>query len=205
MAHTESGSIDVIASNRHKLSIYEVPGDLSTSLFLHPDGCKALAKMLSPDQKVTLHTSENHTVAIFSTERDTIAIRTMDSSFPNYRNLIPSDFDAYLTMKTKELEAVLKRATSVGDKSTLLTLKMDSEGIHFFAQEEDGEFFEKIEDTYLGPEFEASFLAENLLGYLRLIKSEEVRLKFKNHLLLVVPQDSEEPYTLVIATANRGE
>lgn len=140
-----------------------------------------------------------HTNLIISFNKNQLAIQTdnlyltlriIDGSYPDYQQIIPTNFKTELSLKKEELLNILKLSNIFTDKFNQIDLQIDpkTNTLEINSHNQDvGENKFSLITKIKGDNLEVSFNAKYLLDCLPSINSNDVYLRFtdKNHPLLL--------------------
>lgn len=116
----------------------------------------------------------------FKFENSRIISRLIEGDFPDYKQIIPSDFDTKVTLKRKELKKAVKRASFFASKINDVRLEIKEEGkIGISARSQKvGENVSELEADIEGEAVSSVFNYNYLLDGLKSINTEKVILSF---------------------------
>ena len=108
----------------------------------------------------------------------TLSSRLIDGQFPNYRQLLPEQFEHELTLDTDELLTVVRRISLLAQKNAPLRLSFSEGELRVSAQTPDvGEASETLAVPFAGEPFEIGFNPEFLTAGLESAAASQVILK----------------------------
>src|SRR5204862_3000713 len=115
---------------------------------------------------------------VFEVGGATLSSRLIDGQFPNYRQLLPEEFEHELTVARAELEEVVRRISLLAQKNAPLRLAFAEGELTVSAQTPDvGEARETIPVPFAGEPFEIGFNPEFLKDGLESVAADDVVLK----------------------------
>ena len=115
---------------------------------------------------------------VFSVGATTLSSRLIDGQFPNYRQLLPEQFEHELTMNTEELLSVVRRISLMAQKNAPLRLAFAEGQLTVSAQTPDvGEASDGLPVPFAGEPLEIGFNPEFLIAGLESAGSQDVTLK----------------------------
>jgi DNA polymerase III subunit beta len=107
-----------------------------------------------------------------------LTARRIDGQFPNYRQLLPEQFEAEVQLPREELLDVVRRTGLLAQRKSPLRLRFEEGELTVSAQTQDvGEARESLPVSYAGEALEIGFNAEFLRDGLESVPDETVRLK----------------------------
>jgi len=132
-----------------------------------------------------------------------LTLRIIDGAYPDYRQIIPTEFQTEVNLKKEDLLSVLKLANVFTDKFNQIDLDVNAKTntleINSHNQEVGENNFSLI-TKITGEPLQISFNAKYLLDCLPSISTSEIKLRFtdKNHPLLISGLGDESFYYLVM-------
>jgi DNA polymerase-3 subunit beta len=115
---------------------------------------------------------------VFEVGGATLSSRLIDGQFPNYRQLLPEEFEHELTVARAELEEVVRRISLLAQKNAPLRLAFADGELTVSAQTPDvGEAREAIPVPFSGEGLEIGFNPDFLHDGLESVSTDDVVLK----------------------------
>ena len=181
LVSADAGELRMVATDSYRLSVKETP--LSEPL---AEGFEAnvparaleeLARLIGPEtEQITIGVRTNQVV--FSVGATTLSSRLIDGQFPNYRQLLPDQFEHELTLNTEELLTVVRRISLMAQKNAPLRLAFAEGELTVSAQTPDvGEASDGLPVPFAGEPFEIGFNPEFLIAGLESAGAGDVILK----------------------------
>ena len=156
-----------------------------------------LARVAASGDSVEVGVHENQVV--FSSEGVWLTSRRIDGQFPNYRQLLPEQFEHELTMPRGELLDVVRRAAVMIQRATPLQLRFAEGELTVVARtHEVGESTESMPAGFTGEPLEIGFNAEFLRDGLESMDGEDVRVKLISPLRPAVIQGEGDDFTYLV-------
>lgn len=136
-----------------------------------------LSRLVTPETgEIAIGVRANQVV--FAVGDVTLSSRLIDGQFPNYRQLLPEQFEHELTLSTDELLAVARRIALMAQKNAPLRLSFSEGELKISAQTPDvGEASDTLPLPFAGEPFEIGFNPEFLVAGLESAGSPDVVLK----------------------------
>ena len=107
-----------------------------------------------------------------------LTARRIDGQFPNYKQLVPEEFEAEVELPREEFLDVVRRASLMAQRKAPLRLRFEEGELTVSTQaQEIGEARESLPVRYAGDVLEIGFNAEFLRDGLESVADEQVRLK----------------------------
>ncbi len=177
----EASGLRLVATDSYRLAVR----DLSSTSFLQEgqsvlvpsNALKELARLLGDGDTVRLRLGDRD--AAFTVGDTTLITRLISGEFPNYRNLIPKNQPACLTVaRASLLESVKRMKVVAKEPSTPVKLDMSNDGLKLTVNAQDiGSAAEELDAKYEGPELTVAFNPEYLVAGLDAAEGDEVTLE----------------------------
>jgi DNA polymerase III subunit beta len=195
-----SGKLTMAATDSYRLAVKEtelsgkapdleaiVPGRALTEL----------ARIATAGDTIDVGVHENQVV--FGTEGIWLTTRRIDGQFPNYRQLLPEQFEHELTLPRTELLEVVRRASVMIQRATPLQLRFAEGEITVIARtHEVGESQESMPAPYSGDTLEIGFNADFLREGLESVDGDDIRFKLISPLRPAVLQGDGDEFTYLV-------
>ena len=153
--------------------------------------------MASSADEVQLGVHENHVV--FGADGAWLTTRRIDGQFPNYRQLLPEQFEHTLELPREELLDVVRRVGLMAQRNSPLRLRFADGELTVSAQTQDvGDAHESLPAPYAADAMEIGFNAEFLRDGLDSVDSPTVRFKLISPLRPAVLEGETDDYTYLI-------
>jgi len=196
----EPGKIVMAATDSYRLAVKETPvsGDLPELEAIIPArALQELARLAAGSDEVQLGLQENHVV--FGVEGAWLTTRRIDGQFPNYRQLLPEQFEHTLELPRDELLEVVRRVSLMAQRNSPLRLRFSDGELTVSAQTQDvGEARESLPVTFAADAMEIGFNADFLRDGLESIDSDTVKLRLISPLRPAVLEGETDDYTYLI-------
>jgi DNA polymerase-3 subunit beta len=156
-----------------------------------------LARIANSGDTVDVGVHENQVV--FATDGVWLTTRRIDGQFPNYRQLLPEQFEHELTLPRLELLEVVRRASVMIQRATPLQLRFAEGELTVIARTHDvGESQESMPVAFTGETLEIGFNADFLRDGLESMDGDDVRLKLISPLRPAVIQGEGDDFTYLV-------
>jgi DNA polymerase III subunit beta len=196
----EPGKIVMAATDSYRLAVKETPvaGSLPELEAIIPArALQELARIAAGTDEVQLGLQENHVV--FGADGTWLTTRRIDGQFPNYRQLLPEQFEHELPLPREELLEVVRRVSLMAQRNSPLRLRFAEGELTVSAQTQDvGEARESLPVGYAADAMEIGFNAEFLRDGLESVDSDTVKLKLISPLRPAVLEGEGDDYTYLI-------
>ena len=196
----ESGKLVMAATDSYRLAVKETaaPGPLPELEAIIPArALQELQRIAGSGDTIELAVQENH--VIFGAEGVWLTTRRIDGQFPNYRQLLPEQFEHELELPREELLDVVRRVGLLAQRNSPLRLRFAEGELTVSARTQDvGEARESLPAPYNADALEIGFNAEFLRDGLESVESSTVRVKLISPLRPAVLQGDTPDYTYLI-------
>jgi DNA polymerase-3 subunit beta len=196
----EPGKLVMAATDSYRLAVKETPtsGTLPELEAIIPArALQELARVASSADEVQLGLQENHVV--FGADGVWLTTRRIDGQFPNYRQLLPEQFEHELQLPREELLDVVRRVSLMAQRNSPLRLRFADGELTVSAQTQDvGEARESLPAPYAADPMEIGFNAEFLRDGLESVDSSTLRLKLISPLRPAVLEGETDDYTYLL-------
>lgn len=196
---TESDHLRLVATDSYRLAVKDVPGVAGVDTTLIPyRALKEIGRAIGA-AKVTMAIADRQ--GTFSSDRGRMTARVIESSFPNYRQLLPSEYPSRLTIRRDALLEAVGRASLVAEDHIPVRLTLGSGGVELSVSRQDvGGETEYIEAVYEGEDMVIAFNTRYLTDGVAAMKCESLILETINPLkpgLLSAADDDSFRYLLM--------
>jgi len=196
---TESDHLRLVATDSYRLAVRDVPNVAGVDTTLIPyRALKEIARTIGADN-VAMAIAERE--GTFFSSRGRMTARVIESSFPNYRQLLPDEYPNRLTISREALLDAVGRASLVAEDHIPVRLSLGSGGVELSVSRQDvGGETEYIEAQYEGEDMVIAFNTRYLTDGVTVMKSENLVLETINPLkpgLLTAADDAAFRYLLM--------
>jgi DNA polymerase-3 subunit beta len=194
----ESNKMVMAATDSYRLAVKETPSENALPELEAIIPARALQELGRLDGgELQLGVYENHVV--FGSEGTWLTTRRIDGQFPNYRQLLPEQFEHELQLPREELLDVVRRVSVMAQRNSPLRLRFADGELTVSAQTQDvGEARESLPAAFVGEPLEIGFNAEFLRDGLESVDSPTVTLKLISPLRPAVLEGETSDYTYLI-------
>ena len=194
------GKLVMAATDSYRLAVKETELDGSApelEAIVPGRALQELARVASAGDAVDVGVHENQVV--FGTEGTWLTTRRIDGQFPNYRQLLPEQFEHELTLPRGELLEVVRRAAVMIQRATPLQLRFAEGELTVIARtHEVGESKESMPAPFTGETLEIGFNADFLLDGLESVDGDDIRFKLISPLRPAVLQGDGDEFTYLV-------
>ncbi|HEY7536866.1 MAG TPA: DNA polymerase III subunit beta [Gaiellaceae bacterium] len=196
----ESGKLVMAATDSYRLAVKETPSNAvvpDLEAIIPARALQELARIGASADEVQLGIQENHVV--FGVDGVWLTTRRIDGQFPNYRQLLPDQFEHELELPRDELLDVVRRVSLMAQRNSPLRLRFgDGELVVSAVTHDVGEARESLPAAYSADPLEIGFNAEFLRDGLESVDSATVRVKLISPLRPAVLMGESDDYTYLI-------
>jgi len=194
----EPGKIVMAATDSYRLAVKETPSESALPELEAIIPARALQELGRLDAgELQLGLYDNHVV--FGNGGTWLTSRRIDGQFPNYRQLLPEQFEHELQLPRDELLDVVRRVSVMAQRNSPLRLRFADGELTVSAQTQDvGEARESLPAPFAADPLEIGFNAEFLRDGLDSIDSSTVTLKLISPLRPAVLEGETADYTYLI-------
>jgi DNA polymerase-3 subunit beta len=181
----------LVATDGRRLALVEEDVDLSDESegdFIVPTkAINELTRLLQPGGEVVIRYTENQVAYTLKSEKGPTVLlisKLVEGAYPNYRQVIPTDFKERVTLAREELLQALRRAEIMtSDKSNSVKLSFTKNNLAITANTpEVGEARESMAIQYKGQDVAIAFNPIYLMDPLKAIEGDEVFMELTDEL-----------------------
>jgi DNA polymerase-3 subunit beta len=196
----EAGKLVMAATDSYRLSVKEtaLEGTAPDLEAIVPARALAeLARIAQAGEEIQLGVHENQVV--FGADGVWLTTRRIDGQFPNYRQLLPEQFEHEVVLPREELLAVVRRVAVMAQRNSPLRLRFAEGELAISAQTQDvGEARETLPAAYNADTLEMGFNAEFFRDGVDSMASDEITLKLISPLRPAVMNGGEDDPTYLV-------
>lgn len=181
-------SLEFAATDGHRLSVVKTVDDsgvetnLQSSVTIPGKALRELERILQiyPSSEPVAFQLDD-TQAVFDLGQQRITTRLLEGQYPNYRQLIPSQFERQLTLDRKQFTASLERIAVMADQRNnivKLSINNDSSSLALSVEaQEVGNGHETLPAQITGEDLDIAFNVRYLLEGLKALPSSEIQIQ----------------------------
>jgi len=180
-------SLRMVATDSYRLSVKETElaagssADVEANVPAH--ALREVCQLVKEDSPGDLTIAMNSNQIIFSGPDFTLSSRLIDGQFPDYKQLVPNEFEYEVKVSAAEVAGVVGRVSLMAQKSSPLRVALSNGELTVTAQTPDvGEAQESLPVSYSGDSFEIGFNPGFLREGFESVESDEVTIRFINPL-----------------------
>jgi DNA polymerase III subunit beta len=200
LARFEAGKLVMAATDSYRLSVKETPLEGAApelEAIIPARALTELARIAQAGEQLELGVHENQVV--FAVDGIWLTTRRIDGQFPNYKQLLPEQFEHELALPRAELLDVVRRTAVMAQRNSPLRLRFAEGELMVSAQTQDvGEAQESLPVAYTGEPLEIGFNAEFLREGIESIDTDELRLNLISPLRPAVMKGDGDDFSYLI-------
>lgn len=165
---------EVASTDAHKMVVYK---DGIGFNFILP---VSTARLLSSQDGEKCYVSQSAKHIQFTYDDMTIIGTKIDDRYPDYKAVIPANYESTFKFEVSDMLGVLQRLVSVSNRQTsAVVLELSAEGCKMYANDMDLslEGHEGIDGTYTGSDMKIGFNAKYFIQCLQSVSDETVTLE----------------------------
>ncbi|WP_019499904.1 DNA polymerase III subunit beta [Pseudanabaena sp. PCC 6802] len=185
-AATDGHRLAVVQTNFLPADDLPVPVDEKARLevTIPARALRELERMLNVQTEGAIAVRFDRSQMIFQSANQILTSRLLDGSYPNYRALIPSQFERQVTLERKVLVSALERIAVLADqKNNIVKISFNTTGQEISLSVEAPDVAtgrESLPAQISGGDLEIAFNVKYLLDGLKAIDSNDIQLKLNN-------------------------
>jgi len=177
--------LTVVATDGRRMALYEQElefPDQSTGDIVVPNKTvNELVKTLGIEGNIKIMAGDNQ--AAFAFGNMLITTKLIDGTFPNFRQVIPSQCEERVSVEREQLFNIVRRVSLVSDKTSSVTLAFDKNQLTISTvSPEVGEASESLAIKYNGKAIAIAFNPDFMMDCLRSLTTDEVAIEFSDEL-----------------------
>ncbi len=196
----EPGKVVMAATDSYRLAVKETPVTAALpdlEAIIPARALQELARIAGGADELQLGLLDNHVV--FGAEGTWLTTRRIDGQFPNYRQLLPEQFEHEVLLPREEALEVVRRVSLMAQRNSPLRLRFAEGELTVSAVTQDvGEARESLPAPYTGEPMEIGFNAEFLRDGLDSVDSDSIKFKLISPLRPAVLEGESDDYVYLI-------
>ena len=196
----EPGKVVMAATDSYRLAVKETPVDASLpelEAIIPARALQELSRIAATADEVQLGLHDNHVV--FGADGVWLTTRRIDGQFPNYRQLLPEQFEHEVLLPREETLDVVRRVSLMAQRNSPLRLRFADGELTVSAITQDvGEARESLPAPFTGDAMEIGFNAEFLRDGLDSVDSDSIKFKLISPLRPAVLEGESDDYVYLI-------
>lgn len=190
--HTlKNHKVTLVATDGRRLALVEEEVEVATESegeFIVPTkAINELTRLLQPAGEISIRYTDNQVAFELKGEKSPaiqIISKLVEGNYPNYRQVIPTEFKERVTLVREELLQALRRAEIMtSDKSNSVKMAFSRNSLSITANTpEVGEARESLAIQYKGPDIAIAFNPVYLMDPLKALEGDEVYMELNDEL-----------------------
>ncbi len=181
----EGGGLRLVATDSYRLAVRDLPGTEALAegqqVLVPGRALSELMRLSGSAERVRLVLGDRE--ARFALDGIELTTRLIEGEFPNYRQLVPTDYPNELRIGREALLDAVRRVRLMARESTPVRVAQSADGVELSAITQDvGRAHEGLDGEYEGDELTVAFNPEYLVDGLEAIGTSEVRLQTRDAL-----------------------
>ena len=182
----KGGKLIMVATDGRRLALIEqevdFPSEAQVDLIVPTKAVSELSHVLKDEGELKIQATENQIIFEFSDVF--LASKLIDGTYPNYKQVIPSQCEERVTVERESLLTALRRVSLVtSDKSNATKMTFGKNKVAITMTTPDiGEARETLPVKYAGKEFSVAFNPEYMMDPLKNLSNDEVSLELTDEL-----------------------
>jgi len=177
--------LTVVATDGRRMALYEqaleFPDQSAGDIVIPNKTINELIKTLGIEGNIKIMAGESQ--AAFAFGNMYIVTKLVDGTFPNFRQVIPSQSEERVAIEREMLLTSIRRVSLVSDKTSSVTLSFDKNLVTISSvSAEVGEASESVAIKYSGKTIAIAFNPDFIMDCLRNLTSDEVAIEFSDEL-----------------------
>ena len=188
LCETDQEKLTMVGTDTHRLALRQgltiKSPDKQLSFIIPGKILTELARLMVEDEEIC-YLSLSKNLACIVVANIKIICRLLEGQFPNYRQVIPSQYKSKLYGKTKNIQDAVERIslfTMTNDNSKTIQVKVEDQQLIFSSQSDLGQGYEKINVDFDGEPVTIAFNSRYVIEVLKIIEAEKVSLEFTGSL-----------------------
>src|SRR5919204_609076 len=196
----EPGKVVMAATDSYRLAVKETLVEASLpelEAIIPARALQELSRIAATADEVQLGLHDNHVV--FGADGVWLTTRRIDGQFPNYRQLLPEQFEHEVLLPREEALDVVRRVSLMAQRNSPLRLRFADGELTVSAITQDvGEARESLPAPFTGDAMEIGFNAEFLRDGLDSVDSDSIKFKLISPLRPAVLEGESDDYVYLI-------
>src|SRR5436305_5830896 len=196
----EPGRVVMAATDSYRLAVKETPVEAALpdlEAIIPARALQELTRIAGGADEIQLGLQENHVV--FGADGTWLTTRRIDGQFPNYRQLLPEQFEHELVLPREELLEVVRRVSLMAQRNSPIRIRFaEGEATVSAITQDVGEARESLPAPYNGDAMEIGFNAEFLRDGLDSVDSDSIKFKLISPLRPAVLEGETDDYVYMI-------
>ncbi|MDD2401900.1 MAG: DNA polymerase III subunit beta [Clostridia bacterium] len=183
LCEVENNNLKMISTDTHRLALKQCEiqniSEEAISFIVPSKILSELARLMQDENEIcNIKISKN--VATFTVANILLVCRLLDGQFPNYTQVIPTEYTLKIKAKTKILNKSVERISlfTENDNSSNIKISVQNNNMIISSQSELGNGYEKIDIDVEGEPVDIFFNYNYLLDVFKVIEDEYLTIEF---------------------------
>lgn len=192
------GIFRMVATDTHRLALRQgntlVQPEETLSFIIPAKMLSELARLINDEEEICYLNVTNN-LASFRLSNIRIICRLLEGQFPNYRQVIPSQYKSKVFIKSKSLNEAVERIslfTMVNDNSKTIQMNIENNLLTVSSQSDLGQGYEQLKLDFEGEAVKIAFNSRYILDVLKVVDSDIVSLEFTGSLSPCIVRPAED-------------
>ncbi len=172
---TQNGKIRLVSTDGHRMSLTEddIENNIVESFTLPKRASQEIRKFIKDSEVVNIGVGKNFFIC--DDGQTSLLARLVDAKFPDYKQVLPTNFSNTIKVETKQLLEALQRASVVlQDKNKGVKIYIGEKKMEIRAVSDEGETTEEIAIDKLTQPLDVGFNVKYLIDAIGSYEGEEV-------------------------------
>lgn len=183
------GKFEIVATDSYRLAMFSAPisneasdggGSSDVSLILPTRSLDEVVRIFSSEAAGQFDVVIGDGEVAFVSDAVSVITRTIEGSFPQYRQIIPQDYEVKVQIDKNQLLGAVRRAAVVANSSPLKFSWQEGSVEITAGTQEVGEAQEAVETDFASDPFEIAFNALFLQDGLQQMEGDQIEFKFNS-------------------------
>ncbi|MEM8903163.1 MAG: DNA polymerase III subunit beta [Actinomycetota bacterium] len=197
----EPGGLRLVATDSYRLAVRDLPGTSVLSegqqVLVPGRALSELVRVLGDAEEVGLILGDREVA--FVLEGVELSTRLIEGEFPNYRQLVPTDYPNELSVGREPLLDAVRRVRLLAREATPVRVGQQADSIDLTAITQDvGQAHESLDASYQGEDLVVAFNPEYLLDGVEALDGDEVKVQTRDALKPVVLRGSDPDFLYLL-------
>lgn len=211
LLEVKGNNLTMVGTDSHRLAVKMCKIDNLTNedftIIVPVKSLNEISRILKDDSEDVLTIRCNNRVINFECNGIRLSSRLVDGTFPNYRQVIPEDYNLLIKAKKKQLQESIERASLFvpeRDGSSVLHFKISDGNLNVVSKSEYGTVNENINIYTEGDELSILFNAKYLLDAFKTMDFDDLDIKMGGSLSPAVFRPLNDESYLYLLLPLRG-
>jgi DNA polymerase-3 subunit beta len=190
----------LVATDSYRLAVRDLVATADgEAKAIVPERALTEAGRAAVDQKAEVEAFTNGSQIAFRVGSLTLTSRLIEGEFPNYRQLLPEQYESRLTVSRQQLIDAVRRVGLLARDTSPVRLEFNALGVKLSSSSPDlGQAVEAVEARYEGEDITAAFNPNYLADGLAAASGESVRLEVRDGLKPGIVRGESDEFTYLV-------